>query len=218
MRMKLLAVLLAAAACAPAHAQQPQKQPQQPQFRPPPADHSGLYVIGTFGVSQGNDSSASLARATADVGAITSSTVEAKRYNGSILVGYRFNEFFGIEGGFADLGRISLQAAGAGGSFTSTAKIRGAVGGVVGHLPINDDMSVYGRVGLVYARTAYESNEPFKDTSNATRAYWGLGLQMDIDRNLFARLEYTRFNNLGSTASGQGAYNHYVAGIGYLFR
>jgi len=218
MRMKLLAVLLAAAACAPAHAQE-KKSPQAPQFRPPPPDHSGLYVIGTLGISQGNDRSASLARATADVGAITSSTVEAKRYNGSILVGYRFNEFFGIEGGFADLGRMSLQATGAGGNFTSVAKIRGVMGGVVGHLPIEEtDMSVYARAGLVYARTEYESNEPFKNTSNATRAYWGLGLQMDITREVFARLEYTRFNNLGSTASGQGAYNHYVAGIGYLFR
>jgi opacity protein-like surface antigen len=45
-----------------------------------------------------------------------------------------------------------------------------------------------------------------------------LGLQVHFTPNVFGRLEYLRFNNLGSTYSGQAAFNHYNLGVGYLFK
>ncbi|MBK8018933.1 MAG: outer membrane beta-barrel protein [Betaproteobacteria bacterium] len=215
MRMKILVALLAAAAGTSAVAQE--KAPTV--SRPKAPDNTGLYVFGSLGVSQGNDSSASLARAESVVGApLTAQTVEAKRYNGMALVGYRFNQYFGIEGGYGDLGRITLRASGAGGNFTSVTKIRGPLAALVGYLPVSDTASVYGKFGFVWARNKYETGEPFEASTSTTRSYWGLGLQVHLTPNLFGRLEYTRFNNLGSTYSGQGAYNHYAAGVGYLFQ
>lgn len=206
MRMQFLSAVAAAIVCAPAHAQ-----------LYTPADHTGLYVLGTIGVSQGNDRDASLTRAENTVGPLTSSTVDAKRYNGGIAAGYRFNKYFGIEGGYADLGRMVLQATGTG-NFTSTAKVRGGHVEIVGYLPVGEDGALYGKFGGVWARTRYEASDGFKDTTTTLRSFWGLGLQLHFNRNLFGRLEYDRYNSLGSTYSGQMAVNNYSMGVGYLFK
>lgn len=206
MRMKFLTACAAALACSSAHAQ----------LRTPP-DRTGLYLVGTIGVSQGNDESASFARAESVVGPLTSGTVDARRNNGGIAAGYRFNEFFAIEGGYADLGRMSLQASGTG-TFTSTAKIRGGHLELVGLLPVGEDAAVYGKIGGVWARTKYESSDGFSNSTSSVRSFWGLGFQLHFNPNLFGRLEYLRYNNLGSTFSGQTAVNQYSMGVGYLFK
>ncbi len=208
MRKKILVALMLSTACGAAHAQ----------FKAPP-DRTGLYVIGTVGVSQGNDRSASLARAESNLGSpLDSVTVDGRRNNAGVLIGYRFNEFFGVEGGFADLGRLTLRAQGGGNAFTSTAKIRGGHVALVGFLQATDDTAVFAKFGGVWAKTKYESSDGFTDDTNVFRSYWGLGLQVHFTPNVFGRLEYLRFNNLGSTYSGQAAFNHYNLGVGYLFK
>lgn len=181
-----------------------------------PADHRGLYLIGTLGLSQGNDDAASQARATAAVGALTDFKPDSKRYGAGLGVGYRFNEFWGVEGGYIDIGRTETAASGATGTFSSRAKMRGADMAIVGYLPATEDLSVYAKFGGIWARTSYEDSAGASDSSNTLRSFWGLGLQTHFNRNLFGRLEYLRFNNIGSSFSGQNSFNHYLLGLGYM--
>lgn len=177
---------------------------------------TGLYVVGALGPSQGNDETASLTRATAAVGLPNSTLVESKRFTGSVGVGYRFNQYWGVEGGFVDIGRIELNASGTG-EFFGRSKMRGGQFALVGYLPATDTLSFFVKFGGVWARTNYEDNFGGSDSSNSLRSYWGLGLQSHFTRNLFGRLEFLRYGNIGSTASGQTSFNHYMMGVGYLF-
>lgn len=195
----------------------PQAAQAQAGFKLPKAAEpvTGLYVVGSLGPSQGNDETASLTRAIAAVGTPNSTLVESKRFTGSLGVGYRFNEYWGVEGGFVDIGRLELNASGTG-EFVAKSKMRGAQFALVGYLPATDTLSFFLKFGGVWARTNYEDNFGGSDSSNSLRSYWGLGLQKHLNRNLFGRLEFLRYGNVGSTMSGQTSFNHYMAGVGYL--
>lgn len=185
-----------------------------------PPRRTGVYVLGSLGASQGNDRSASLDRAVANVGADPIAVVDGKRIVGGATVGYRMNDFFGLEAGYLDLGRLELRATDSAtgtSRFTSQTKIRGAHVALVGFLPVTTDSAVYAKYGAVWARTNYEASDGFKDTTSNTRVYWGLGLQVFFDKQIFGRLEYLRFPSLGSTFSGNPAFNHYNLALGYLF-
>ena len=89
---------------------------------------TGVYVYGSIGASQGNDRSASLDRATANLGVGPIATIDGKRMVGGATIGYRMNSYFGLEAGYMDLGRMELRATDStgAGNFTSQTKIRGA--------------------------------------------------------------------------------------------
>ncbi|MFO1321748.1 MAG: outer membrane beta-barrel protein [Burkholderiales bacterium] len=180
---------------------------------------TGVYVYGSIGASQGNDRSASLDRATANLGVGPIATIDGKRMVGGATIGYRMNSYFGLEAGYMDLGRMELRATDStgAGNFTSQTKIRGAHAAIVGYLPTTEDSAVYAKFGSVWSRTRYEASDGFKDSSSTVRTYWGLGLQVFFDRQIFGRAEYLRFPSLGSTYSGNAAFNHYNLALGYLF-
>ena len=210
-RTALVAIPTAIALLAP-QAAEAQSRLSLPKVAPV---RTGLYVVGTLGASQGNDETASLVRATAAVGTPTDVKVESKRFTGSAGVGYRFNQYWGIEGGLVDIGRMELNATGTG-DFVAKSKMRGAQFALVGYLPATEDLSFFLKFGGVWARTSYEDSVGGSDSSNTLRSYWGLGLQTHFTRNLFGRLEFLRYGNIGSSASGQNSFNHYMAGVGYL--
>lgn len=186
---------------------------------PTPPRRTGVYAYGSIGVSQGNDESASRDRAVANLGVDPNVTVDGKRFVGGATLGYRMNDYFGFEAGFLDLGRLELRATPATGTglFTSQTKIRGAHAAIVGFLPATEDAAVYAKFGGIWARTNYEASDGFKETTSNVRSYWGLGLQVFFDKQIFGRMEYLRFNSVGSTHSGNAAFNHYNLAVGYLF-
>jgi len=215
LRSALVAAPLAIALAAPLTAQAQSSSTARLKVPAAVQTWTGLYVVGNLGPSQGNDENASLLRATAAVGVPTSTTVESKRFTGSLGVGYRFNEYWGIEGGFVDIGRMELNATGTS-EFVAKSKMRGPQFAFVGYLPATADLSFFIKFGGIWARTSYEDSVGGTDTSNSLRSYWGLGLQTHFTRNLFGRLEFLRYGNIGSTASGQNSFNHYMAGVGYI--
>jgi len=181
-------------------------------------DRTGFFVYGAAGQSNGNDSAVNTDRATAAVGTVTAIGTDTKHYTGRVGIGYRFNRYFGIEGGYVDVGRVEVNASGTGGSFQSKATLRGGQAALVGYLPVTDNLAAIGKWGGIWTRTEYEDSTGLKDTSSNVRSYWGLGLQYHFTPNLFGRFEFERYSDQGSTVSGKNDFNQYQLGVGWLFK
>jgi OOP family OmpA-OmpF porin len=183
----------------------------------PAASRTGFYLYGSVGQSNGNDRGVNTDRATAAVGTVTSKGVDTKNYSGRVGIGYRFNQYFGIEGGYVDVGRTEINFSGTGGEFQSKASLRGAQAALVGFVPVSDNLDALLKFGGVWTQTKYEDSTGLKDTSSNVRSYWGLGLQYHFTPNLFGRFEFERYSSQGSTVSGKNDYSQYQVGVGWIF-
>lgn len=182
-------------------------------------DRTGLFIYGAGGVSNGNNDSSNLDRANAAVGGVTNSSTDAHRNTLRAGVGYRFNQFWGIEGGYVDIGRMELTASGPAGSYTSKTKLRGGQFALVGYLPLGDsNFDIIGKIGALYTRTEFTDSAGTDAKENNWRNYWGLGLQYQFNRNVFGRLEFERYQDVGAAnLGGKNSYNQYHMGVGYKF-
>nr|MCU0870297.1 outer membrane beta-barrel protein [Burkholderiales bacterium] len=123
-------------------------------------------------------------------------------------IGWRFNRYFGIEGGYVDIGRMEFTGTDAlGTAFTSRAKVRGGQAAVVAFYPFTENFAVFAKLGALVARTQYSDSTGASDSATSVRPYYGLGLQYDFTDALFGRLEYERYANIGSTLSGKTSYS-----------
>ncbi len=140
------------------------------------AHAEGLYVGAGIGSSRysGND-----------IGGLSTdhSVTGLKLYGG-----YTFTPNFGVEAGWADLGKFK----GSGGDLKARAYYLDAVGTV----PLADKFSALARVGVFNGKL--DSTVAGSDSS--TRLKFGAGLQYAIDKNLSVRGEWERykFDALGS--------------------
>ena len=129
------------------------------------------------------------------------------------FVGWQFNRYFGLELGYADLGKAEVSTAGISGSV----KARGADLVGVATFPISDLFGIYGKLGV--ARTKVTANAPginASDTSN--NLTFGAGLRYNFTRNFAARAEWQRYHDVGdANTTGQGKIDFFSAGLLYGF-
>jgi opacity protein-like surface antigen len=106
-----------------------------------------------------------------------------------ILVGFRLNPHFGIEGAYTDFGEANAPSVPAGGPFEANAKAFSAFG--VGFLPVGP-VDLFLKAGA--ARIDAEGNvgAVFFDDKSTEFAY-GAGVQLNIGR-LGLRAEYEKFD------------------------
>ena len=116
--------------------------------------------------------------------------------------GYQFNENFGVEAGYHDLGRfkgntiVSAPAAStAGGNWVAYAGSLSAVGSY----PLFNRFSVLGKAGLAVTRLKVDLPLPSPYSPSATRVQplLGLGVKFDFNKQFSMRGEFERFNNVG---------------------
>lgn len=139
----------------------------------------------------------------------------------SIVGGYMLNPNIGVEGGYLSLGKASVSANGAfngsvngkslivtSAAVNADAAATGYVLGLRGVLPVNDQFSVSGRVGLynwsvatklsvsaagTYGGTAFSGATSFSDTYTGSDAYFGIGANYKIDKNKSIGAAYTTY-------------------------
>lgn len=141
--------------------------------------------------------------------------------------GYRFHRNFAAELGYVDLGRFELRSSVLPtGTLESRMRIRGADLSVLGLLPLGDRWTIFGRVGVLSARTQSSfsgsgSVRPVGDASDeserSTGALYGLGVMAAITPNLSVRAEYTEHRKLGDDLSGEFKAQTITAGLQYRF-
>jgi OOP family OmpA-OmpF porin len=188
--------------------------------KPGPESRTGLYIYGAGGASRGNETDITgNIGANPALGPFSTVAADAKRNSLRVGVGYRFNRYFGIEGGYVDIGRTQFRGDPGTGApvFTFTAKSRGGQAALVGFMPLTENFAFIAKLGVLYARTKYDDSTGISESENDVKPYFGLGLQYDLSDALFARAELERYSNIGTTRSTQTSFTQYHLGVGYRF-
>lgn len=123
-----------------------------------------------------------------------------------VFAGYQINQYFGVEGGFTDLG--SYEATPSTATDTGHAKIDTYSLNLfaVGTAPITDRFSGFAKLGLSRNHSKMKFNSSgvsFNATDSGSDSRysvaWGWGLSADIADNISARVEYEDFGKAGES-------------------
>jgi len=124
-----------------------------------------------------------------------------------IFGGYNFNKHFGVELGYADLGKVT---------FTGVIPPLGTVNGditakafdlmAVGTLPIGDKFGVYGKLGMYRADSDFHATSSVAGTASAsdtnTDITYAIGAQYNFNKNLGIRAEWQQYKKVGGDNTG----------------
>ena len=183
----------------------------KPAARPEPApvvSHavSQWYVGASVGRAKYDLSAADLDAAFASAGITSSTSIDDHDTAYKAYVGWQFHKNFGIELGYADLGKFDVNStitAPVASTVNADASVDGFALSVVGTLPVTDNFSVIGRLGAYFwnvdgagvvnvGATAVNLNLDDSGTS----ALYGIGAQYDFTKNLGARAEYEVYSDV----------------------
>ncbi len=101
------------------------------------------------------------------------------------LLGYRFNEYFALEGSVIDFGDYGNDVAGA--------STDGYTAALKGSFPITERISIYGKLGQLWSETEYTVgtfNQDYDDES----LFVGGGISFAVSQNLLINAEYTVYD------------------------
>lgn len=157
---------------------------------------------------------------------LTAATIEDDDRDNSYKVfgGYQFNRYFALEGGYFDLGKFAFKATSSpAGTLDGTIKIHGLNLDAVGTLPLWENLSALGRVGLTYA----ETKDTFSGTGaihvvNPNPSKWdtnyklGLGLQYAFTKALAMRVEAERYR-INDAVGNRGDVDAVTVGLIFRF-
>ena len=135
-----------------------------------------------------------------DIGGLST---DRSNTGGKLYGGYGITPNFGIEAGYANLGKFSSSA--------GNVKGDGVFVDGVGTLPLGNNFSALGRVGVFNGKL----DSSLAGSDRGTSYKFGAGVQFDIDKNLGVRGEWERyrFDALGTKANT----DLYSVGVNYRF-
>lgn len=126
------------------------------------------------------------------VGGLTNVDSDGYKASGKIFGGYEFDQNWGVEAGYTDFrnSNFNYSVNGTNGSGTT----KGSSYYVAGkyNMPVNDQFSVYGKLGLEHSERKLQSADlNLKDTD--TGAYGAVGLQYNLNQQVALTAEYERY-------------------------
>jgi OOP family OmpA-OmpF porin len=144
-----------------------------------------------------------------------------------IFGGYQLHRYFAVEAAYVDLGRVSFDTTVVPqGTLDGRTRIKGFELSAVGMLPLNDDFSLFARVGAFSAdtKTSYVSSGSVELVTGAerqkersTKLSYGAGATYKLTEHLDLRGEYARYTKLGNERTG-GETDANVVSIGVSYR
>jgi OOP family OmpA-OmpF porin len=141
-----------------------------------------------------------------------------------IFGGYKFNQYFALEGGYFNLGKFSfVSTTNPQGTLTGKIKIQGLNLDAVGILPLSEKFSALGRIGVQYA----QASDNFDGTGavvvldpnpskNAANYKVGLGVQYDVTPSVGLRGEYERYR-INDAVGNRGDIDFLSVGLVFGF-
>jgi opacity protein-like surface antigen len=128
--------------------------------------------------------------------------------SGKIFGGVELNERFGLEAGYTDL--RTFEGAYAWSGTPGRASADGSRSYLAGKasLPINEQVSVYGKLGVSYSKINLSTTVPSLTSSESkTEAYGALGAQYKLTQNVALIAEYERYGKKKSIGVKADAWN-----------
>lgn len=189
------------------------------------AEDSGGYIGGNIGQSRATIDDARITSNLLGGGFTTSAIADDNRDTGyKIFGGYQFNENFAVEGGYFDLGQFGYVATVVpAGTLTGRIRLKGVNIDAVGILPISEQFSVFGRVGLNYAQakdnfvgTGFVNVLNPNPSKNDINYKFGMGLQYSFTPAFGMRLEAERYR-IDDAVGNKGDIDLISLGLIYRF-
>lgn len=156
-------------------------------------------------------------------------------FTGKIALGYQFNDYFALEGGYYYLGKIESKmnatkiGSDSSSDFRAKAKITGHMLGIdaVGMLPLNNVVSLLAKVGAGVVRTKTEWTSEgmveYDDKASKTKTRLapkiGVGAEFDINDYISIRTEYEGIFRACNNSNGtvKTDYHLFTVGLKYWF-
>ena len=149
---------------------------------------------------------------------ITSYSQDENDLGFKLFGGYLFNENFALEGGYFDLGEYTFHTEGQDAtthySYEGSSRMQGVNIDALGKLPLNDQLSLTARVGVMYAQVKEEytysegtlyvngSAKPGEPKNNDVGFKYGVGLQYDFTPAIGVRGEWENYHLEEAVAAG----------------
>jgi len=118
-----------------------------------------------------------------------------------LLAGWRFNDYFTIEGGYNDFGDFEQTFDDGNGPMTAKLSADGFIFGATGRVPVSERFALTGRAGMFFWNGSAEVNNVSQATPEDTNLYLGVGVSFDVGKRLQLTGDWTRYE-LESAASG----------------
>lgn len=193
----------------------------------PAAMAENFYVFGAVGQSKAKDMNkeefdGKLAGAGAS---LRSSSLDDKSTAPKLQLGYQFNEYFALEGGYFSLGKASYGATIIGGKAKATYKAEGWSLSAIGSLPLSNRFAVFGKVGAIQSTAklsavvdfgAWGSSSENEKASKGGVVY-GVGAAYDITKSVAVRAEYEVYDKVGNEDIGKSKVDALSMGVAYKF-
>lgn len=200
-------------------------------FAAPPAlaaqPGMGPYVGGNISFGSASSLGGNIDNALANQGLGSATSANHPDTTAGLRLGYGLSPNLGLEASYDRIGSASLQSSissPAADTASGTWKAHGFGLHVVGTLPIDNQWSVYGRVGAERFHTTLDlsSNSggatAVSSTSNNTTLAVGAGAAYAITPKLDATAELVHYNRVGADGStGTSAVNQVNVGLRYHF-
>ena len=141
-----------------------------------------------------------------------------------IFGGYQFNRNLAAELAYADLGKT--KASGTQGGVAVNGELKSKAWELVGigAWPLMQELSLYAKLGIYHGKTdstASASVPGFSTSGNASNTNTdftvGFGAQVNIMRNLAARAEWQKYNDVGGNNTGKTDIDLLTAAVLYRF-
>ncbi len=127
-----------------------------------------------------------------------------------ILGGWRFNDYFAVEGGYHDFGDFEQKIDVNGTRVSASLSADGFTLGVGGYFPLGERFSVTGRFGMFYWNGRAEINNVSQATPEDNNPYFGAGISYALSDDFLVTGDMTRYE-LEDAASN-------VFSIGFQYR
>ncbi|WP_167759742.1 porin family protein [Massilia horti] len=131
-----------------------------------------------------------------------------------IFGGYDFNQNYGVEAGYTDFRRSDVSYSQGGIAHKGSDKGYGMYVAGKAMLPINEQLSAYGKLGVAYSERELNETSGLKTSRHDTGAYAGLGLQYNLTKEVALTGEYERY---GKTKSFGAKADVWTVGAKYSF-
>lgn len=169
-----------------------------------PDKDTGLYVGGAIGRSSYSLSSSNRMPVTVPWGGqkASKSGTAYKLYGG-----YRFTEHFGVEAGYARLGRVSQWSPtyGYGNSRLQSGTGQVFYAAATARMPLGEAFAINGRLGVARGRVSGDNNwAPVNQrlSGSSTGLMFGVGAEYRMTQNLAITADYDHFGKLSKQAKG----------------